>query len=68
MEIITYGTPSIAELTEEEQRVFYQTIYENVRCIRKQRNGYLFHGAIDRNLSCGALYRQIGAKRCNPTD
>ncbi len=30
MEIITYGTPSIAELTEEEQRVFYQTIYERL--------------------------------------
>ena len=30
MEIITYGTPSIAELTEEEKKVFYQTIYERL--------------------------------------
>lgn len=30
MEIINYGTPSIAELTKEEQRVFYQTIYDRL--------------------------------------
>jgi hypothetical protein len=36
MEIITYGTPSIAELTEEEQRVFYQTIYERLLELAKK--------------------------------
>ena len=36
MEIITYGTPSIAELTKEEQRVFYQTIYERLLELAKK--------------------------------
>ncbi len=30
MEIIFYGEPNIAELTEEEQKIFYQTIYERL--------------------------------------
>jgi len=36
MGIITYGTPSIAELTEEEQRVFYQTIYDRLLELAKK--------------------------------
>lgn len=30
MKIIFYGEPNIAELTEEEQKIFYQTIYERL--------------------------------------
>lgn len=30
MEIIIHGEPNIAELTEEQQKIFYQTIYERL--------------------------------------
>ena len=36
MEIVTYGSPSIDELTEEEQKVFYQTIYERLLELAKK--------------------------------
>lgn len=36
MEIVTYDTPSIDELTEEEQKVFYQTIYERLLELAKK--------------------------------
>ena len=36
MEIIFYGEPSIAELTEEDQKIFFQTIYERLLELAKK--------------------------------
>ena len=30
MKVIIYGTPSVEELTDEERKVFYQTIYKRL--------------------------------------
>ncbi len=36
MEIIFYGEPNVAELTEEEQKIFFQTIYERLLELAKK--------------------------------
>ena len=38
LEIVTVGTPDIAMLSENEQRIFFETIFERVLELAKERN------------------------------
>lgn len=37
LEIVTVGTPDIAALSENEQRIFFETIFERVLELAKER-------------------------------
>ena len=38
LEIVTVGTPDITTLSENEQRIFFETIFERVLELAKERN------------------------------
>ena len=38
LEIVTVGTPDIAMLSENEQRIFFETIFAKVLELAKERN------------------------------
>ena len=38
LEIVTVGTPDIAMLSENEQRIFFETIFARVLELAKERN------------------------------